>query len=46
MTAGCKATHKCNDFAFLSTMFSEYDFFLTSSLKKTKHYNSLINNIL
>ena len=27
MTAGCKATHKCNDFAFLSTMFSEYDFF-------------------
>ncbi|CCX70544.1 unknown [Prevotella sp. CAG:255] len=32
MTAGCKATHKCNDFAFLSTMFSEYDFFMQTIL--------------
>ena len=32
MTAGCKATHKCNDFAFLSTIFSEYDFFMQTIL--------------
>ncbi len=30
----------------LSANYSVHFFFLTSSLKKTKHYNSLINNIL